>query len=230
MIKLETKSEHVEAELTRLDGTSATMRYHANNKNNNMAELSIALVSPGLSKSILNDHKMREKIRLSLTLKNKQQDIIQKRLLKDVQANCPRRQRRTPARLNFGGLERTMSLQTAPLQGAFSDVVANHRERHLKPECGPKSCEIAGYRSPCLEPPHLPAPYLGRLTPPYTAIKLPPLRDTPIGPTHPLIVQPQLTKTYSGLDTLTKAARLQIMREEYLRACARSFDCLHGLD
>lgn len=234
----------------------------------NITDLSIALVSPGFSKHIMNDKFMRERIQQSICVQSKQQDIINQRISASV-AKSPaheaqgRTARRLPRRLSLDDTSRVVrGLQTAPIHGSARSSVTTPGHEHAEQErdrrssylqqpykrrrsrtalqiephhqAGAAHAQIPSPPQVMLPPPPPPMTAgVHRLTPPqsaglgYHALTLPSLRTTMQGrqPATP----PTTALDEAGLDTLSKAARLKTMREEYLRACAAGFDALYGL-
>lgn len=185
-----------------------------------LSDVSIALISPGFSKTVLNDSECREKLKQSLDVRSKQQDLIQRRL--NVGDGNEPRKRPGPERLSITRHDQRRhgaSPYTAPLQGSLSWPRDQRSTRvQYRPPQTPR------------HPQTLP-PLQGHVK--RNSIHLPSLKQsmTPVK----VIPQPiQLTPPTSasgtgGLDALSRAARLNRMKETYLRACEEGFDAFHGL-
>lgn len=221
---------------------------------NHCDDVSVALLSPGFSRQVLNNSTKRENIRLSLSVRNLQQDLIQSRLngpatpIQDTQP-INKKQRRMPNRLSLAASNtyerRHAGTRTAPLHSSFRQAVhcdsptALHvpqgavRKDVLQRRRVSTTASSASYLPPL---PHLPPlQHDDNFTPPMTAKRLPPLRPLmhSIPPT-PSSASPHHDKTKTGkstgMDTLSRAASLNLMKEDYLRACAISFDAFHGIN
>jgi hypothetical protein len=89
----------------------------------NMSDLSTALISPGFSLHVLTNERVRENLRQSISVKHKQEDIIQQRLnepmTKSSSATVQQKlQRKQAMRLSLNSSERVeRAHQTAPLHG-----------------------------------------------------------------------------------------------------------------
>lgn len=213
----------------------------------NCAELSAALVSPGFSQTVMNNQTKRENIRLSLSVKSLQQDLIQRRLLgstdSDADSTDNAKQRRMPARLSLAMTHmqhRDTAPRTAPLHGSFrrsshcDSRTTLHQPQPLLRRDAFQIRRIASNCPPLL--PQLPPLQAERLTPPTTAKMLPPLKPLlySIPPTPSSAASSNQERVRSGrdggMDALSRAASLKVMKEDYLRACAMSFDSFHGLN
>lgn len=213
----------------------------------NCADLSVALVSPGFSKQVLNDHTLRENIRLSLSVKNLQQDIIQKRLqgipADEFDSVTKKAKRMPPNKLNLAvpsqrHTSHHSSARTAPIHGSFrrlphheslpTPVHSIHAVQMMRKEQPYARRRSTAYLPPL---PHLP-PLSSRLTPPDSA-KLPSVKPLmhaiPPTPCSAHAWEKGRGEKEVGMNALSRAASLKGMKDDYLRACSMSFDAFHGI-
>lgn len=209
----------------------------------NLSDISVALISPGFSKQIMNDQAMRENLRRSLTVKDKQRDLIQRRLQDQVVPPPPPtsigngvRYRKTPSQLDLSKpwSRKIASAQTAPIYGSFSQYLPSpwlyHKNSRNDPRGLPYQRRWDDGHIP-LKNMH-PLPQQTRMTPPQSGKRfcLPSLiRNLPPSPPRSSHEINMIPRDDNGLDTLSRAARLKCAKEEYLRACSESFDAFHGI-
>lgn len=207
---------------------------------NTLGDISAALISPGFSNHVMNDHSMREQIRLSLDVKSLQENLIQERLkaqVSQVQKILTRRPRKKPKGLTLSRQydEITSAPRTAPLQG-------RHRRTFSLVHNSPRRRISSGGVTPPMVDHEIRLPPMTSVFPcrscqttstagVFRPTQLPSwhalMRTLPISP--PTTSHAAQCYTADGLSTLSRAADLKSMKEEYLKACAAGFDALHGL-
>lgn len=197
-----------------------------------------AMISPGFSRHMLDDKGRREKLCQSIDVKHQQQEIIDRRMQDPPMP--PRVQevhiyRRMPRKLSLDPAARGMHIspQTAPLNSSFNTSMSGS-PRRARGYSRPSPYEAARmeyhhhYMPPTVD--RQAQHYVQR---PYAMQSVEMQRTPSVLPgMNSLLRQPITPPTErgeEGLDTLSKAARLKVMKEEYLSACSASFDAMHGI-
>lgn len=233
-------------------------------EHSSLSEVSIALISPGFSKTVLNDPISRESLRLSLSVKSRQQDLIQQRL-NESETNLVRKTlKKAPRKLSLDAgraISRQIGPHTAPLQGSRSwprdgrSLSTYHPYQRntggsteirteLRNRLPPLRTSNLYSNSPVSLPSFKPILPAKRIPLPLAAAHAyHPSTPSIKPPTPPHSSHGQQSLPFSsptevaddgktgstGLDALSRAARLKVMKEDYLRSCSDGFDAFHGL-